>query len=33
LILRANAIENAEKILKANSITVLTLTEIKKYFQ
>ena len=33
LILRASDIENAEKILKANSITVLTLAEIKKYFQ
>jgi hypothetical protein len=33
LILRASDIENAEKILKANGITVLTLAEIKKYFQ
>ena len=33
LILRASDIENAEKILKANNITVLTLSEIKKYFQ
>jgi hypothetical protein len=33
LILRANDIENAEKNLKANGITVLTLAEIKKYFQ
>ena len=33
LILRASNIENTEKILKANAITVLTLAEIKKYFQ
>ena len=33
LILRASDIENAEKTLKANNVTVLTLTEIKKYFQ
>ncbi|TRO49696.1 hypothetical protein E2P63_07995 [Candidatus Bathyarchaeota archaeon] len=33
LILRANDIENAEKILKSKDITVLSLTEIKKYFQ
>jgi hypothetical protein len=33
LILRASDIENAEKILKANSVTVLALTEIKEYFQ
>jgi hypothetical protein len=33
LILRASDIENAEKTLKANGITVLTLAEIKKYFQ
>jgi hypothetical protein len=33
LILRTSDIENAEKILKANGITVLTLSEIKKYFQ
>jgi len=33
LILRASDVENAEKILKANGITVLTLDEIKKYFQ
>jgi hypothetical protein len=33
LILRASDIENAEKTLKANDITVLTLAEIKKYFQ
>jgi len=33
LILRASDIENAEKILKANGVTVLTLAEIKKYFQ
>jgi hypothetical protein len=33
LIMRASDIENAEKTLKANGITVLTLAEIKKYFQ
>ena len=33
LILRASDIENAEEILKANSVTVLSLAEIKKYFQ
>ena len=33
LILRANNVENAEKILKTNDITVLSLAEIKKYFQ
>jgi hypothetical protein len=33
LILRASDIENAEKTLKANNVTVLTLAEIKKYFQ
>ena len=33
LILRASDIENAEKTLKTNGITVLTLAEIKKYFQ
>jgi hypothetical protein len=33
LILRASDIENAEKTLKANGITVLTLAEIKKYSQ
>jgi hypothetical protein len=33
LILRASDIESAERILKANSITVLSLAEIKKYFQ
>ena len=33
LILRASDIENAEKTLKANAITVLTLAEIKKDFQ
>ena len=33
LILRASDIENAEKILKANGVTVLSLAEIKKYFQ
>ena len=33
LILRASDIENAEKILKANNVTVLSLSEIKKYFQ
>jgi hypothetical protein len=33
LILRVNDIENAEKTLKANGITVLTLAEIQKNFQ
>jgi hypothetical protein len=33
LILRASDVENAEKILKANDVTVLSLSEIKKYFQ
>ncbi len=33
LILRASDIENAEEILKANGVTVLSLAEIKKYFQ
>jgi hypothetical protein len=33
LILRASDMENAEKILKANGVTVLSLAEIKKYFQ
>jgi hypothetical protein len=33
LILRASDIESAEKNLKANGITVLTLAEIKKDFQ
>jgi len=33
LILRANDVENAEKTLKANGVTVLSLAEIKKYFQ
>jgi hypothetical protein len=33
LILRASDIENAERILKANGITVLSLAEIKKYFR
>lgn len=33
LILRASNIENAERILKAKGITVLSLAEIKKYFQ
>ena len=33
LILRASDIENAERILKADGITVLSLAEIKKYFQ
>ena len=33
LILRASDVENAERILKENGITVLTLAEIKKYFQ
>lgn len=33
LILRASDVENAEKILKANSVAILSLEEIKKYFQ
>jgi hypothetical protein len=33
LILRASDVENAEKILKANGVTILSLLEIKKYFQ
>jgi len=33
LILRASNVENAEKILKVNGVTVLSLAEIKKYFQ
>ncbi len=33
LILRVSDVENAEKILKANGVTVLSLAEIKKYFQ
>jgi hypothetical protein len=33
LILRASDVENAEKILEANGVTVLSLVEIKKYFQ
>ncbi len=33
LILRANDVENAEKILISNGVTVLSLAEIKKYFQ
>jgi hypothetical protein len=33
LILRASDVESAEKILKANGVTVLSLAEIKKYFQ
>jgi hypothetical protein len=33
LILRASDVENAEKILKANGVTVLSLAEIKKYSQ
>jgi len=33
LILRASDVENAEKILKANGVTVLSLAEIKKYFK
>ena len=33
LILRASDVGNAEKILKANSVTVLSLAEIKKYFK
>jgi hypothetical protein len=33
LILRASDVENAERILKTNGVTVLSLAEIKKYFQ
>jgi len=33
LILRASDVENAEKILKENGVAVLSLDEIKKYFQ
>ena len=33
LILRASDVENAEKILKAKGVTVLSLAEIEKYFQ
>jgi hypothetical protein len=33
LILRANDVENAEKTLKSNGVTVLSLSEIKKYFR
>lgn len=33
LILRASDVENAEKILKANGVAILSLEEIKKYFQ
>jgi hypothetical protein len=33
LILRASDVENAEKILKEKGVTVLSLAEIKKYFQ
>ena len=33
LILRASDVESAERILKENGIAVLTLDEIKKYFQ
>ena len=33
LILRASDLENAERILKANGITILSLAEIKKYFK
>jgi hypothetical protein len=33
LILRASDVENAEKTMKANGVTVLSLAEIKKYFQ
>jgi hypothetical protein len=33
LILRASDVESAERILKANGVTVLSLAEIKKYFQ
>lgn len=32
LILRASDVENAEKTLTANGVTVLSLTEIKEYF-
>jgi hypothetical protein len=33
LILRASDVESAERMLKENGVTVLTLDEIKKYFQ
>jgi hypothetical protein len=33
LILRASDVDSAERILKENGITVLSLAEIKKYFQ
>jgi hypothetical protein len=33
LILRASDVESAERTLKANGITVLSLAEIKRYFQ
>jgi len=33
LILRASDADSAERILKANGITILSLDEIKKYFQ
>jgi len=33
LILRASDMDSAERILKANGITILSLDEIKKYFQ
>jgi hypothetical protein len=33
LILRASDVESAERMLKENGITVLSLAEIKKYFQ
>ena len=33
LILRASNVENAEKILKASNVVVLSLAEIKRYFQ
>ena len=33
LILRANNVESAEKILEAKGVTVLSLAEIKKYFK
>jgi hypothetical protein len=33
LILRASDVENAERMLKENGVAVLTLEEVKKYFQ
>jgi hypothetical protein len=33
LILRASDVESAERMLKENGVTILTLDEIKKYFQ